>query len=46
MSTESDHDNNLSPWEEPFDRRSALVKAGGVGAALVLDLVLENRVAP
>jgi multiple sugar transport system substrate-binding protein len=36
MSTESDHDNNLSPWEAPFDRRSALVKAGGVGAALAL----------
>jgi multiple sugar transport system substrate-binding protein len=36
MSTESDHDNNLSPWEEPFDRRSALVKAGGVGAILAL----------
>jgi multiple sugar transport system substrate-binding protein len=36
MSTESDHDNSLSPWEEPFDRRSALVKAGGVGAALAL----------
>jgi multiple sugar transport system substrate-binding protein len=36
MSTESDYDNNLSPWEEPFDRRSALVKAGGVGAVLAL----------
>ncbi|CAN5757529.1 MAG: carbohydrate ABC transporter substrate-binding protein [Actinobacteria bacterium] len=34
MSTENDH--NLSPWEKPIDRRSALVKAGGVGAVLAL----------
>ena len=34
MSTENDH--NLSPWDEPIDRRSALVKAGGVGAVLAL----------
>ena len=34
MSTDDDH--NLSPWDEPIDRRSALVKAGGVGAVLAL----------
>ncbi|MDQ3381613.1 MAG: ABC transporter substrate-binding protein [Actinomycetota bacterium] len=36
MSTGNDHDHNLSPWDESFDRRSALVKAGGVGAVLAL----------
>jgi len=30
------NDDNLSPWDESFDRRSALVKAGGVGAVLAL----------
>ncbi len=30
------NDDNLSPWDEPFDRRAALVKAGGVGAVLAL----------
>ncbi|MDQ3671047.1 MAG: ABC transporter substrate-binding protein [Actinomycetota bacterium] len=30
------NDDNLSPWDESFDRRSALVKAGGLGAVLAL----------
>jgi multiple sugar transport system substrate-binding protein len=34
MST--DVDDVLSPWDESFDRREALVKAGGVGALLAL----------
>jgi multiple sugar transport system substrate-binding protein len=34
MST--DNDGNPSSWDESFDRRSALVKAGGVGAVLAL----------
>ncbi len=33
MSTDNDI---VSPWDEPFDRRAALVKAGGVGAVLAL----------
>jgi multiple sugar transport system substrate-binding protein len=38
MSTDNDHDHddNSSLWDEPFDRRAALAKAGGVGALLAL----------
>jgi len=36
MSTDNDHEHDVSPWDEPFDRRSALIKAGGVGAILAL----------
>ena len=32
----SELDDNRSVWEEPVDRRKALVAAGGVGAALAL----------